>query len=286
MVGDVAPGTPLLRFEHVQYAYGDVPALLDVSLEITAGERVAVIGPNGSGKTTLAKLSNGLLRPHAGRVIVAGHDTTGRAPGELARIVGYVFQNPDHQLFQPTVEQEIAFGPRTLGLSPSAVAKRVEAMLALFSLTPYRRQHPTLLRRGLRQLIALAAVYALDPAVLVLDEALSALDVPQAMHVLGMLERDCHQGRSIVLITHDLQLAAWAERAVLIEHGRILADGPARVILGDAALLERAGLDPLPATTLADRLLHRRGVLSPHELIALLSQARVATKTDDANGPR
>ncbi len=252
----------LIEIEDARYRYGGVySALNGVSLRIGAGEFLALIGPNGSGKTTLAKHCNGLLRPESGRVLVAGQDTRATQVGQLARTVGYAFQNPDHQLFLPSVAEELAYGPRNLGLRGPELRARVEEALERFGLAELRNRHPTLLGRGLRQLVAIAAVYALSPRLLILDEPTCGLDGQATGRLMATLEELVAEGRSVLLITHDLRLVAeHARRVVLVHEGRILGDGPPREILTDEALLARAGMVP-PTIARLSRDLSRYGIL-------------------------
>jgi len=155
---------PVLRVENLHFAYGDVPALSGVSLTIQPGEFVAIVGQNGSGKTTLVKHFNGLLKPARGRVWVGERDTTSLSVAELAREVGYVFQNPDHQINQATVREEIAFGLRNMDFPPDEVARRADEALAMFGLRAYADRPPAILGFGLRRKIALASVCALRSA--------------------------------------------------------------------------------------------------------------------------
>lgn len=274
---------PLVETEGVSHRYGEGRLALDgVSLSIGTGEFVALLGPNGSGKSTLAKHWNGLLRPVAGRVLVDGQDTRTTPIGQLARTVGYVFQNPDHQLFLPTVAEELAFGPHNLGLRAEALRERVEETLRRFGLTGVRDRHPTMLGRGLRQLVAVAAVYAMAPRLLVLDEPTGGLDGRTTARLMETLHELVDAGRSVLLITHDLSLAAeHAQRVVLMAAGRIVADGPARDILTDESLLARASMVP-PTIARLSRSLARYGVppaITVRELVDAVS-ARLTT------GPR
>src|SRR5581483_11930107 len=178
---------PLIQVQDVWFTYpGGVQALRGVNLQVSAGERLALLGRNGSGKTTLAKHLNGLLVPTRGRVLVAGVETVGQDVGRLAALVGYVFQNPDHQLFSRSVREELAFGPRNLGLPPGEVARRVEAALRQFGLEEAADTPPAILGFAERRLVAVASVVAMRPAALVLDEPFAGLSWPSVVR-LGML---------------------------------------------------------------------------------------------------
>ena len=243
---DAAPaapsdGAPLLVLERVGHRYPDGrQALVDASLTLRRGEMVAIVGRNGSGKTTLARHLNGLLRPTSGRVLLDGADLAGRALERIAERVGYVFQDPDHQLFAASVVEEVAFGPHNLGLRPAEVAARVDEALAAVGLAA-RDADPFLLDKGARQRLAVAAVLALRPEVLVLDEPTTGLDWPEQQRMLAMLSGLHAAGRTIVLVTHTpWVIAEHAERVLLLAEGRLRYDGPVRDFFADPALVALA----------------------------------------------
>jgi energy-coupling factor transport system ATP-binding protein len=246
---------PSVRVENVYYAYGEVPALADVSVSIQPGEFVAVVGQNGSGKTTLVKHFNGLLKPARGRAWVGERETASAAVADLAREVGYVFQNPDHQINQPTVRDEVAFGLRHFGFPADEVTRHVAAALAQFGLSAYADRPPAVLGFGLRRKVALASVCVLRPPVLILDEPTGGLDARSAEEVLGLAARLNADGHTVILVSHDMRrVAACARRCVLLQGGRLLADGPTREVFAEAALLKQACLSPPPVTQLAQAL--------------------------------
>lgn len=256
---------PVIRVEGVSFSYGiaegqPVEALRDVSLTISPGELVALIGRNGSGKTTLAKQLNGLLKPTAGRVLVDSLDTATVTVGDLARRVGYVFQNPDHQLFLPTVREEITYGPARLGLDGSALAARVTETLDRFDLEAVAGRHPAVLGRGLRRLTALAAIDAMRPRVLVLDEPTGGLDRRFTGRLMELMHDLTDSGVAIVLITHDMRLvAASANRVVLMRDGQIAADTDPADLFDQPELLEGSSVHPPQVVELA-RLLRPQGM--------------------------
>ncbi|HEX5163994.1 MAG TPA: ABC transporter ATP-binding protein [Thermomicrobiales bacterium] len=252
---------PLVRVESVSFAYpgdaGEPPRIVlhDVSLAIEPGEFIALIGQNGSGKTTLARHLNGLLKPSAGRVLVGGVDSRTVPVGELARQVGYVFQNPDHQLFLPSVEGEIGWGPRQLGLSGAELDERVRSTLERFGLTVWAEHHPAMLGRGLRRLTALAAVSAMGPHVLVLDEPTGGLDRRLKGALMVILRGLTAEGYAVVLITHEMALVAeHAARVVVLHAGRIVADEAPTTLFHRLDLLADAGIEPPPVARLAHEL--------------------------------
>jgi len=248
--------TSNLQLDNVSFTYPDgTPALRDVSLTIGAGEFVALLGPNGSGKTTLAKHLNGLLKPARGRVLVAGRDTRPLRVAELARLVGYVFQNPDHQIFAATVEDEVAFGLRLRELPPAEVRQRVEAALAPFELAPWRDLPPALLGWGQRRQVALAAVLATQPQVLILDEPTGGLDSRSREDLMAVVAAYNRTGRTVLLITHDMRLAAeHAGRAVVMLDGRIAFDGRPAALFERRDVLAQAKLAVPPVVRLSQRL--------------------------------
>jgi energy-coupling factor transport system ATP-binding protein len=258
---------PQLAFEQVWFNYPDgTPALRDVSLSVAAGEFVALLGANGSGKTTLAKHLNGLLKPTGGGVRVNGRDTRPLRVAELARTVGYVFQNPDHQIFAATVEEEIAFGLRLQGLSQAEVAERVNWALAAFALTPYRELPPALLGWGQRRQVAMAAVLATRPQALVLDEPTGGLDARSRDALMAAVTTFNRSGGTVILITHNMPLVAeYASRAVVMAGGQVVFDAAPRALFERREILARAKLAAPAVVRLGQRLAPfglRAGILS------------------------
>jgi energy-coupling factor transport system ATP-binding protein len=232
----------LLEIGAVEFAYeSGARALQGVSLNIAAAEFLALIGQNGSGKTTLAKHLNGLLRPSAGRVLLDGRDMRELPINRVASDVGYVFQNPDHQIFAATVHDEVAFGPRNFGVSPQEVRARVAAALDVVGLSGLEPEDPFLLSKGHRQRLAVASLLALRPRVLILDEPTTGLDYREQHRMMDLLGQLHRQGMAVVIITHSPWVVAeYAQRGVLMAGGRILFDGPLRALFADEELLESA----------------------------------------------
>lgn len=237
---------PIIRVERVAFAYDGGPDVLrDVSLAVAPGEFTAIIGNNGSGKSTLMKLILGLLKPRQGRVIVDGVDTRAARVSALARRVGFIFQNPNDQLFADSVAGEIAFGPRHLGLPPAEVAARVEAALARFGLTGVRDVFPRFLSRGDKQKVCIAAVVAMRPRILLLDEPTTGQDHRDASRILDLAAALNAEGICILLVTHDLiNVAAYARRVVVMNDGDLLRDAPTAAVMSDLPLLARCHLAP------------------------------------------
>jgi energy-coupling factor transporter ATP-binding protein EcfA2 len=246
-----------LRVSALEFWYKDesAPALCGLELNVPSGQFVALIGANGSGKTTLVKHFNGLLRPRRGQVFVAGQDAADQSVGELAHKVGFLFQHPEHQIFSATVRQEVAFGPRNLGLSATQVDACVEAALNRFNLVRVAEEPPAILGYGLRRRVTLASLAAMAPPVLILDEPMVGLDAPGRKETTDWLAELHAQGRTIILVTHDMALVAeCAERVVVLSQGQVLADGPPAKIFRQADLLARTSLSPPPTVVLAQAL--------------------------------
>lgn len=261
-------GEPILELRGVTHAYpGGDAVLRDVSLAIRPGEIVAILGQNGCGKTTLAKLLLGLLTPSAGQVLLQGTPVAGRPLVEVARRVGYVFQNPDHQLFAQTVAEEVAFGPRNLGVPAAELPARVAETLAAVGLSGAEARNPFLLTKGERQRVAVAGILAAGPEVLILDEPTTGLDSRQQAEMMALVRRLHAAGRTVILITHAMHVAAeYAHRCVVMAEGRIVADAPPRAVFTDAAVLAQAGLRAPAITRLGAAL--GAAVLTVDELLA------------------
>jgi len=236
----------MIEVKDVYFAYpSGVEALKSVSLTIHEGEFVAIMGQNGAGKTTLVKHFNGLLKPTKGEVIVDSKNTRETSVAKLARNVGFVFQNPDHQLFCESVEEEIAFGLRNFGFEEALTKKRVDWALNLLDLTEYRQTSPFLLSGGERKRVALASVLAWDPKTVVLDEPTIGQDHQQKERLRQFIVQLNTQGKTVVVVTHDVEFVAESNpRVVLMTEGKIVADGLAENILTDEALLTKASIVP------------------------------------------
>jgi cobalt/nickel transport system ATP-binding protein len=236
----------MIDLEGIRCGYGQGDVLVDISLRVARGEAVALVGPNGCGKSTLLKVLNGLLAPRAGSYRFAG----GRVTPELLRQpvyaktfhqrIGFLFQNSDAQLFCPVVEDEVAFGPRQLGLAPAEVARRVEDCLGLLSIGHLRQRAPYHLSEGEKRKVALASVLAMNPDVLVLDEPLNGLDPRTKRFLRGLLADLNGAGKTLVCSTHDFQYldGVFQTAVVLDEEHRVARTGPFRQVIGDRAFLE------------------------------------------------
>ena len=253
-----------------RYASSSIEAVRGVSLEIGAGDTVAIVGQNGSGKTTLVKHLNGLLRPTSGRVMIGGDAIEGRPIHEIAARVGFVFQNPDDQLFERSVEREVGFGPRNLALPAESIRTLVEAALEAVGLTDVRGTNPYDLDLSRRKLVALASILALDAAVLVLDEPTTGQDGPGIASVGAVIEGLRAAGRTVIAITHDMEFAAGHfARIIVMTAGQVILDGAPAVVFApeQADLLATAGI----TAPVAGRLGARLGLGSTPTVDALLA---------------
>jgi len=217
--------------------------LRGVSLGIEDGEFVAIMGQNGAGKTTLAKHINGLLRPTSGRILVDDLETTKVSVATLARKVGFVFQNPDHQLFSETVEEEISFALKNFGYEEKTVEERVDWALNLLDLTDYRKVSPFMLSGGERKRVALASVLAWDPKIVILDEPTIGQDSRQKERLRQFITQLNRQAKTVIIVTHDIEFVAECQpRIVLMAQGKIVGEGEARKILTDPELVKEASV--------------------------------------------
>jgi len=233
---------PSLEVTGLTYAYPDGHrALHGVDLRVEPGERVALLGPNGAGKTTLVLHLNGILRAGAGRVVVAGLPVAPAHLKEIRRRVGIVFQDPDDQLFMPTVGDDVAFGPANFGVTGPALHERVDAALAAVDMLAYRDRSPLHLSGGQRRRVALATVLACRPEILVLDEPSTNLDPVARRELADVL---LSLGTSMLMVTHDLPYALQlCPRSVILDEGVVVADGATRDLLAEPDLLARHRLE-------------------------------------------
>jgi len=265
----------MLEVQDVHFKYtSNIEALKGVSLTIKNGEFVAIMGQNGAGKTTLIKHFNGLLKPTSGRVLVNGVETTKTSVATLARNVGFVFQNPDHQLFSETVDDEIAFALKNFGYDAEAIEKRIDWAVNLLGISQYRKTSPFMLSGGERKRVALASVLAWDPQVLVLDEPTIGQDHRQKENLRQFIMQLQTQGKTIVTVTHDVEFVAECNpRVVLMRQGKIVADGEGKNILTDPEMLEQSSI-VLPQIaqifTHLDELMLPKNVIDIYEAKTLL----------------
>ncbi|MDA4128543.1 MAG: energy-coupling factor ABC transporter ATP-binding protein [Thaumarchaeota archaeon] len=232
----------MIEFDDVTFTHqGGFTALTGVDLKIGGAETVAIVGENGAGKTTLVRHVTGLLKPTKGSVKVDGLDTRKQTTAELSRKVGIAFQNPDHQLFSESVDDEVSFGLKNFGFPPLLVKQRVDWALEFFGLGEYRKSSPLTLSGGEKKRLTLACILAWDPEVVILDEPTVGQDAIQKEKLAEITRMLRTTGKTIIIVSHDIEFI-WPlqPRLVVMSGGRILADAPASRVMLDAELLERA----------------------------------------------
>ncbi len=262
----------MIEIRGVGYVYESAtrPALSELTFTIERGEMVAIVGHNGSGKSTLAKLLNGLLLPSEGDVLVEGLNTKDESKLlDIRQRVGMVFQNPDNQLVTTVVEEDVAFGPESLGVPPQEIRKRVDSSLKEVNMTAFAAHAPHMLSGGQKQRVAIAGMLAMQPQVLVLDEATAMLDPEGQQEVLGIvrrLNREMHM--TVIMITQLMEEAALCDRVVVLSQGMLLADGDPKTVFRSGEALRAARLD-VPATVRMRDALAQSGVSLSGEPITI-----------------
>jgi energy-coupling factor transport system ATP-binding protein len=279
-----AAAEPVIQVRDLVFSYSDqVMALKGINLEVNRGEFLGLIGQNGSGKTTLVRHLIGLLRPTAGDVIVGGKDTRDLSVGSLSRIVGYVFQNPDHQIFTSSVRKELAYGPTNLGIEPEEVEQIVERVAAALGLEEFLDIDPYQLSRGQRQRVAIGSILTMNPSILVLDEPTTGLYTEEAAETLGYIRTLNEQEQlTVIMISHDMRLVSqYCTRAVVLAEGVVVADDETDRVFHDRVAMRQVSLCP-PQITLfameADPSLNR-AVLSSSELVAAIRECHAVDES-------
>ncbi len=266
----------MILLENLSFAYDGIYSALDgVSLQIDDGERVAIMGSNGAGKTTLIKHVNGLIRPLQGRVIIDGVDAKYMSVAEIAKVVGLVWQNPDHQLFLDTVEKEITFGLKNMGFSKEESIRLCHQTLARLGLEEFVERSPFSLSGGERKRVALASVLATEPRVLALDEPTIGQDAKQKNKLAELLMDLNSRGCTVICITHDIEFVIENfPRTITMADGKIVADGKTSSVLTNNDVLNRCSLTE-PELTIAARSLKKR-FSQVSDRLTLLSELETA----------
>jgi energy-coupling factor transporter ATP-binding protein EcfA2 len=244
--GDTQKTEPLICVDNVRFAYREpVTVLHDVNLTFQRGEFTAIIGNNGSGKSTLMRLILGLLKPSSGRIVIDGMDTRKARVSELARKIGFIFQDPNDQIFSNSVVEEIRFGLKNLELPADEIEHRVKETLTQFDLTEVQDTFPRFLARGDKQKLCIASIVAMRPQVLLLDEPTTGQDHRDSQQIMELAQTLNEQGITILLVTHDLgNVARYARRVIVVNDGVIIADGPTQEIMSNRELLAACHLAP------------------------------------------
>ncbi|GHO90597.1 cobalt ABC transporter ATP-binding protein [Reticulibacter mediterranei] len=265
----------IVDIRQLTHTYKDgTTALHDLSLKVQRGEFIAILGQNGSGKTTLVKHLNGLLKPTSGSVMVAGLDTRKASIDQMAMTVGYIFQNPDTQICKMKVYDELAFGLKNVGLPAAEVAQRVKLAAEELEITHLLDKNPFLLSMGEKQRIAVASVLAMRPSILILDEPTTGQDFKRAKEIMDLAVRLHDTGQTILVITHDMNLAAqYCDRVVIMADGKIILDAPVREAFQNRAALSASSLHPPQVTMLGRALGYPGAWLTVDEAFVALKNA-------------
>lgn len=278
--------TGLIEIQNVSYAYEDaaVKALNNVSLTINDGEFVAVVGHNGSGKSTLAKHLNALLLPTEGKVLVDGMDTADEADTlSIRQRVGMVFQNPDNQLVTTIVEEDVAFGPENIGVPGNEIRTRVDRALAAVGMEKYAHSAPNMLSGGQKQRIAIAGMLAMQPKVLVLDEATAMLDPKGRRDIIDLVTKlHRENGITVVMITQYMEEAIGADRVAVMSGGELILEGTPKEVFSQDELLHKHRLDVPVMQQLANRL-NARGANLPKSILSVEEMAQAICQSLSKN---
>ena len=270
---------PILKTENLGHVYpGNVVALDDVSLEIQPAEIIGVIGQNGSGKTTLVKHFNNLLKPTSGKMLFKGQDTASLTIQKMSGNVGYVYQNPNQQLFARTVQDELEFGPRNLGLSEEEIEERREHAIEFFKIEDLRNKHPYRIGFPLRKLVGMASIFTMQPAIFIMDEPTTGQDNITTQTVYRLIERLRQDGATVICVAHDMiLLAEVVDRLIVMRDGKLIADSAPRDVFSDYELMTSSHLMPPQITELSMRLNpdqsdQDRVLLSVDEMVSAVKQ--------------
>lgn len=274
-------GETAIRVDGLWHSYLDgTVALSGIDLDVLRGEFIAIIGQNGSGKTTLVKHFNGLLKPTKGKVIVMGVDTRHATIAELSSKVGYVYQNPDHQICTTSVEEEVAFGVKQLGVPKDELTRRTQDAMNDVGVFYLKNSHPLLLSKGERHRVVLASVLAMRPQILVVDEPTTGQDHRQGRQIMELLTRFHSAGHTIIVITHDMRIVSeFTKRVVILAQGKVLFDGDVKGAFSQPEMLRQSFLQAPQITRLA-QMLSDRGfppdVLTSEQMYQIFGQIRLS----------
>lgn len=255
-------GEPLIEISGLEFSYPGGPQIIKgVDLTIRRGEFVAVMGQNGAGKTTLVKHFNGLLKPDKGSVLIGGMDSAEKTVAQLSAQVGYVFQNPDHQIFSKSVSEELAFGPKNLGWTHDKIEQAVANSLADINMSGQGEAEPFFMGLAERKLIAIASVLIMEPEILVLDEPATGADYSIALRIMRYISKLHENGLTVIVVTHDVSLVAnYADRLIVMQEGKISLDGPPEEVFSQREALHLCRVSPPQVAELSQKLMgHEKG---------------------------
>jgi energy-coupling factor transport system ATP-binding protein len=237
-------GNPIIHIDGIDYVYpNNTTALNGISLRINEGELVAIMGQNGAGKTTLIRTLNGLIRPTKGSIYIKGENNSTKSIADLSKIVGIIFQNPLHQLFSNSIEEELKFSLKNLNYSKEQIQQKVDSILVKFNFEKYRNRSPFNLSGGEAKKLALATILCREPEILVFDEPTLGQDAKEISFFLEIIQSEIENGKTIIIVTHNIEFAYEnIPRTILMAHGRIVADGPTEQVLTNEFLVDNASL--------------------------------------------
>ena len=259
---------PLIMIHDIGYVYSNgTIALKHVSLNIKKGEFIAIMGQNGAGKTTLIRCFNGLIRPSKGSIFLEGEDIKAKTIATLSKKVGVIFQNPMHQLFSNTLEDEIKFSLKSLHLDKEDIQIKVDQLLKEFDLEKYRKRSPLNLSGGESKKLAIASILCRDPDILVFDEPTLGQDAKEIKFFLGLIKNELKRGKTIIIVTHNIEFTIeHVPRIILMGEGQIIADGPTQSIFTNEFLISKSSLI-MPQIYLFKKELQKIGISVPKEVI-------------------
>lgn len=261
----------IIRVENLWFKYETNWVLQDINLRIYEKELVAIVGQNGCGKTTLVKHFNGLLKPNRGSVIVSGVDTKDTSTAELAKVVGYVFQFPDSQIFARTIYEEVSFGPKNLNFSERRIDEVVHSSLNRVGLDRTLNTSPTALSTGEKERLVIADVLAMDPRVIILDEPTTGQDHITCHNLMEIVSDLVDSGKTVIVISHDMELVCeWADRVIVMHEGRIVDNGRPKDVFSRFEMLRGIGLSPPQVSVLARSLKFEETPVTIDEMIDVL----------------
>ena len=267
MVIKITDKLPVILAKNVEYTYSSgTLALKDINLSILKGELVAIMGKNGAGKTTLIRTFNGLIKPSKGNILINGKKASSKTIAELSKNVGIIFQNPTHQLFSNTIEEEINFSLKNLDLSDEEIQIRIDNILKNFNLEKYRKRSPLNLSGGETKKLAIASIFCRNPDILVFDEPTLGQDAREIAFFTNLIKGELEKGKTIVIVTHNIEFAMQhVPRTILMTDGRIIADGPTRSVLNKEFLADKTSLI-LPQITQFNNAMQEIGIQSDEPL--------------------
>ncbi len=264
MVGKITENFPLIIIKDVRYSYDDgTEAIKGINLNVYGSEIIGIMGQNGAGKTTLIRTLNGLIRPSSGIIYINGENIEVKTIAQLSQKIGIIFQNPQHQLFENSVEDEIRFSLKNLNLSKNEIQNRVESVLKTFNLEKYRERSPLNLSGGETKKLGIASIICRDPEIIVFDEPTLGQDAKEIKFFIELLKKEKEAGKTIIIVTHNIEFAVeHIPRTILMANGSIIADGPTRKLLSNELLVGKSSL-VLPQIRKFNAELHGIGIECP-----------------------